>query len=505
MRYYLLIAVIFYGVNLNAQNRSSIWCFGDSSGIDFTNVLNPSPIFSAAKSRGSCASISNKTGNLLFYYTDDPLGSLSGFPFNSGRIYNRNNFLMPNGDQIISGLWYMEGLITPDPSDSNKYYLFNVGVTGNFGLYYSTIDMSLDSGLGGIVQKNIQLLPDQANDGLIAIKHGNGRDWWVLFRNFGATFNNSFYKFLVSPSGISGPFIQNIGTVLNSGFQRFAFNKTGNKLAMVMYDGLIETYDFDRCTGLLSNVTTISTQFGPMDDLWSCAFSPNGRFLYVSSTGFPTTSYIFQIDLQNSTSSALDTVWSFSTWTLAVGALKLAPDDKIYAATTYYDGGGTVPNYPYADTVYNSYNMNLSVINSPDSLDSLCDFQPWSFYLGGYRTYWGLPNNPDYDMKPLYGSVCDSLSAGINEQEATGKGQLFVSYVSEWEKLFVNAQKLKGKKTMLRVIDMLGNVVYQSNATKVTGGGYFTEDVDCSAFAMGLYIVSLQTEREVLAKKFVIN
>ncbi|MEO8146889.1 MAG: T9SS type A sorting domain-containing protein [Bacteroidia bacterium] len=498
MKRFFLATALFYSLCSNAQNRNNNWCFGDSAGINFSNIMQPAPFHSSIKSRGSCVSISDMSSNLLFYaYTRATL------PGNTTLIKNNNNDLMLNGSNIVGRGWYMELIIIPDPGDTNKYYLFSVGVTSIFGLYYTTIDMGLDSGLGAVVQKNIQLLPDQANDGLIAIKHGNGRDWWVLFRNFGATFNNSFYKFLISPSGISGPFIQNIGTVLNSGFQRFAFNKTGDKLAMVMYDGLIETYDFDRCTGLLSNVATISAQFGPMDDLWSCAFSPNGRFLYVSSTGFPTTSYIFQIDLQNSTSSALDTVWSFSTWTLAVGALKLAPDDKIYAATTYYDGGGTVPGYPYADTVYNPYNMNLSVINSPDSLDSLCDFQPWSFYLGGYRTYWGLPNNSDYDMPRLQGSPCDTVQWVGVQNLPPPKGEMFVTYVSDWQKLFVNAQNIKGKIAVVRIYDLNGRVVFSTS--RKTLPPYYTQDVDCSGFANGMYVVLLTTEKERFVKKFVKN
>jgi hypothetical protein len=66
--------------------------------------------------------------------------------------------------------------------------------------------------------------------------------------------------------------------------------------------------------------------------------------------------------------------------------------------------------YPYQDTVYNMYNMNLSVINQPDSLGTACDFQPYSFYLGGKRTYLGLPNNPDYDLGAVAGSACDTIT-----------------------------------------------------------------------------------------------
>ncbi len=33
--------------------------------------------------------------------------------------------------------------------------------------------------------------------------------------------------------------------------------------------------------------------------------------------------------------------------------------------------------------------------------------------------------------------------------------------------------------------------------------GYFTLDVDCGSWSDGLYIVHLQTEKEMLSKKFV--
>jgi hypothetical protein len=35
------LATSFYAT---AQNRNSIWCFGDSAGINFSNINNPVPI-----------------------------------------------------------------------------------------------------------------------------------------------------------------------------------------------------------------------------------------------------------------------------------------------------------------------------------------------------------------------------------------------------------------------------------------------------------------------------
>ena len=155
--------------------------------------------------------------------------------------------------------------------------------------------------------------------------------------------------------------------------------------------------------------------------------------------------------------------------------------------------------------------MNLSVINQPDSLGIACDFQPYSFYLGGKRTYRGLPNNPDYTLPAISGSPCDTLT-GIAPLATSAKGaELFVTYIASWQKLFVNAQHLKGKSITLTIYDVTGKLIY--NTARVltplgvggSAGGYFTQDVNCSALAKGMYIVSLQTEKEKLVNKFVVE
>ena len=58
------LAMSFYAT---AQNRNSVWCFGDSAGINFSNINNPVPFTSSVEGRGSCVSIADNNGNLLFY------------------------------------------------------------------------------------------------------------------------------------------------------------------------------------------------------------------------------------------------------------------------------------------------------------------------------------------------------------------------------------------------------------------------------------------------------
>ena len=167
----------------------------------------------------------------------------------------------------------------------------------------------------------------------------------------------------------------------------------------------------------------------------------------------------------------------------------------------YVDTFGTY--FPYLPTMYNSYNMNLSVINSPDSAGLACDFQPWSFYLGGKRTYWGLPNNPDYDLPALAGSPCDTLVSQNELAGAAAVGSLHVYYHSDWDKAFINASNLKGKTGKLMVYDMQGKVVH-SEPLRIQNG-YYTKDLSMTGYTNGMYLVTIETEMERPTKKLMID
>jgi len=390
-----------------SQNRNSVWCFGDSAGIDFSSGI-PVTFSSSVDGRGSCVSIADSNGQLLFY-----AATMRAYASNTEMatfVFDRNHDIMLNGDSIVGRLWYQELVIIPNPANDSTYYLFSISITDTFGIVYSVIDMRLNNGLGAVTVKNVQLQSFPLVDCLNAVKHGNGRDWWVIFRR-DPQFNpsNEFLTYLINPSGISNYTQQNVGGPIYSNNADIAFSHSGNKVAVTSYNGLIEILNFDRCTGQLTLQHHIQTGVlvSPTPALWSVAFSPDESKLYISNCD--TTTYLFQYDLNAANiATSKDTLWTISSPKYVGGGLKLAPDNKIYMSS-WYDNQLMFP-YPYPDTVYNMYNMNLSVINQPDSLGSACDFQPYSFYLGGKRTYLGLPNNPDYELGAVTGSACDTLT-----------------------------------------------------------------------------------------------
>ncbi|MBK7965393.1 MAG: hypothetical protein IPK10_08960 [Bacteroidetes bacterium] len=143
-------------------------------------------------------------------------------------------------------------VIVPDPSNINRFYVFCAGVTNvKHGLFYSIVDLSYNGGLGKVVQKNIQIRNDTICDGITAVRHGNGRDWWVIAQSWKTILTNDITAYLINPNGVFANTTQFIGTLTTlDGFKRLKYNIDGNHIYNVSANGLINRFDFDRCTGI---------------------------------------------------------------------------------------------------------------------------------------------------------------------------------------------------------------------------------------------------------------
>lgn len=494
----------------NAQFTDRFWAFGDSAAINFKNLNNPVPDSSVFRVRGTCVSICDSLGNLLFYggTPNQTIFRPTGPPFtyDCGFIINRNHNIITNGDSLKGAQWYNEMTIVPNPANINQFYIFTAGVTPiNQGFYYSLVDMSLNNGAGYVLQKNVQLHTFQTNDCVTAIKHGNGRDWWILIREWSYTQSlNSYYLYLISPSGITLSSHQNIGTsYIGGGGVSIKFSNNGDRFYECINSGLLERFDFDRCTGVISNDTIlapIATTWGRK--YWGLALSPDDSKLYVTTMlagSSSDTSYFVQYDLNASNFLAsADTLLAMPKDD-RIGHVKLGPDSKIYLSciANSLDCGF---DYLYCDTTWNNINENLSVVNYPDSLGAACDFQPFSFYLGGHRSYYGLPNNPNYELGPLRGSTCDTLTVGITEA-VSYKNNITVYYDVNWQMAFVNAKGLRGKKFAFELYNINGQLIQQQQG--FLDSEYYTNNLSMVGVADGLYVVRLKTDKEVLTSKFI--
>ena len=103
----------------NGQNRNSIWIFGDSAGINFNNVSNPTPYYSVMDGRGSCASISDSLGNLIFYSYNTQGANDYGT-----RVINYLNDTLWNGTGLCGQALYNQITIIPNSFNDNEYNVF---------------------------------------------------------------------------------------------------------------------------------------------------------------------------------------------------------------------------------------------------------------------------------------------------------------------------------------------------------------------------------------------
>jgi len=342
---------------LYAQHEADNWYFGIDAGVNFSTG---SPVVltdgQTATVEGT-AVMSTSAGDLLFY-TDGVT------------VWNKLQNIMTNGFGLHGGNSSSQSaLIVQMPGSDSLYYIFTVGESGSgYGFQYSIVDMSLQSGNGEVILKNILVLGN-TNEQLTATRHSNGTDFWVLVHT---TSTNSFYAYQFSASGLNAtPVISNIGSLQTSEIGYMKASHHGKQIAVSShYDLFFELLDFDNSTGDLSNPVNLGCPpvvFGP----YGIEFSPNDSLLYGAPFEPPV---ILQWDISSgiaaqiiSSEIAIDTASSIDG-----GALQLAPDGKIYMAkySTQY----------------------LTVINNPNVYGTGCNFVDNGFSLAPELCQAGLPN-----------------------------------------------------------------------------------------------------------------
>ena len=427
MRVIIFLLLLFLSNFIYSQvKHDNVWLFGyDSDAInpiyggsvmDFNTL--PATIYSEDRLMNldfTNASICDTAGNLLFYT-------------NGIYVANVLGELMENGDSLSPGdftsVWVDEGMpliqgamILPKPGSDSLYYLFHckpeypifpISVhTSN--LLYSIIDMSKNNGLGAVIEKNQAILQDTLGWAAITgVKHANGLDWWVLMKEYDS---NRYYKVLLTPDGVVDYGAQAVGESITTGLEQAVFSPDGSKyafLSLVSVDegDYLSIFDFDRCTGELTNPVIMHS----MDTMWfgGLAISPNSRFLYVSFYRA-----ILQYDLQApdvAASKKIVAEYDGYEEEVSPGVFfptrfffpQLAPDGKIYINST-------------------SSVRSLHVINQPDLEGMACDVQQHSVMLPTLNKF-SLPNFPNYRLGALPGSPCDTLTA-VNEVGANNNVQ----------------------------------------------------------------------------------
>ncbi len=347
-----------------SQGQANIWHFGAFCGIDF-NSGTPVSISGPINTIEGCASMCDSNGVLLF-------------STNGVTVYNSTGAIMING-LLGSQISTQSALIIPWPGSLSKYYIFTTAASGGVqGLNYSVVDMTLNSGLGGVTTLNSLLLTPVCEK-ITAVYDANDTAIWIISHLWGS---NEFYSFKITPFGFNSPVISAIGVVANSSNLYDGYLKSspdGNKLAACYLGNngsdFLEVYDFNNSTGVVSNAVVIPP---PHENSYGACFSPDNSKLYITST--TAINAIIQLDLTN-INYATNPFIVYNGGNIGFGGIQLAPDGKIYIAE---DG-----------------TSSLSVINNPNSNSAACNFALNSLTLVG-TSHFGLP---DF-FEPLFINHC---------------------------------------------------------------------------------------------------
>lgn len=397
------------------------------------------------------ASICDSLGRLMAYTNGCDIAGADDEIMENGEMINpgyaRQVSCIQNADGYASGI--QSAVFLPLPDHDSVYYLFHkqMKLLSNFSdayaekLLFSIVDRRSESNYGKVTQKNMEILGDMLSYGeLIATKHANGKDWWLLTpkRN-----SNTFYILKFTKDGIIDTFQQTIGiqpTPKGEGYGQIVFSSDGTKIYRTNPHNPIMVYDFDREVGVFTNFDTISYVYGntPVGEI-GCAVSPNGRFLYLGAR-----KNLYQLDLQAPDVSASQTLvaeWDgyanpFST---LFQQLQLGPDCKIYGLA----GGDT---------------RFFHVIHNPDEPGPACNVEQRGLPLPTPSGA-SMPSFPNYRLGPIDnpGLPCSPVVSATTPPTPMPGFSVFPNPVSAALKIVPNRQY--AGLARLRLYDVTGRLV----------------------------------------------
>lgn len=497
-----IIIIIFHFINCNINpvqaQRSNQWMLGWIGKMDFNSGVAQYTFYNdTLKITQTTAGICDTSGEILIWT-------------NGAAVFDTNRDTMPNGSLIHlpfsqsyepNGMPFRQGaIVLPFPGNETLYYLFHASLDyyPNAGqnlkyranIYHSKVDMTYNGGLGSVIS-NSQFLEDSIHWGsMVAIKHANGRDWWLISHEVAST---NWFIWLINPQGISLAHKQSMASTtagtasIDRSIGQMSFSPDGDLFAYLLGFGggsfRIEVMDFDRCTGLFGNVLkTDQPLVANNPGHLGSQFSPSGRYLYVTAT---TTLHQYDfwapdfaasrvlIDTYNGTQAPFSATFSH---------MKLAPDGKIYCHAS-------------------NGNWTLHVINEPDSVGAACGFVQNQFSTGiFYSAFASIPNMPNYELGPLVGSPCDTLT-GVAEIHS---GESGISIYPNPTAGSFSIQLTSGAsgKVSFELLDLLGRKVYEQEINNHSTTQIISLPV---GIANGVHVCRVVTDVKVYSEKLVVE
>ena len=364
LRQKLFASVVDCGPVLNDTRGN--WYFGLYGGLNFrTNAVirDPQPYFvkkadlslNQIYSDNGTISQSNSHGQLLFYGGVDSIAVPTKKSNTKFRIYNKTYKEMSGSPILGDNRVSQPAIIIPFANDTNKYYVFSLLLpdalrTGIYPtLYYSIINMSLNSGLGDVQAKDSSVkdstfsAPDATREFLTAIPRCDNRGYWVIFG--GELYNGNTTRLLVYSADSSGVHFYGSRT-LPSGIARDAaakFSPLGNLLSIDRY-----LFLFDRSNASITLLNTDNSN--KLKYSLGNSFSPDSKNLYrvewydSKVSGIPDKDYKFYLYQLNPFSSSSTLSKKFITEVPYHKQIQIGPDNKLYMSALFQNYVSSISN-----------------------------------------------------------------------------------------------------------------------------------------------------------------
>lgn len=459
---FLVVLLIISGHGI-AQGEMNNWFFGKQVGLSFSSS-NPKFIRnSRMNSIEACASISDSSGKLLFYCQPSV-------------VYNRNHEVMKNGSIFSYGENATQGTgILPMPGSKDKYYVFSMQFwnSDHCSLEYSIVDMSLDNDLGEVVEK-YHMLRDSLSEKLTFVQQPDSPNIWVIVQD---SKSDKYSVFLLSDTGFSKASTYSTGINKVGRYGYLVPSPDGTILASaVKQDGFIEVCSFDPTEGIISESFKLEIPNVP----YGVCFSPDNSKLYATA-GPPNHVYQFDLALESlaliQASRVQISSIPFVDYGDGTGALKLAPNGKIYLA---------IPE-----------SNSLSEISQPNETGISCGYVENSVLLGGGSSQHGLPNSGNLflDQTPANILNWEKLK---NSNQQLGCGDIVVT--PNPTKGIISVKSFGNEISSIMVYDLTGRLVM----SKDVFNNIETQLYEMQFLATGTYIVRVSYGKCVNEKKVII-
>jgi hypothetical protein len=476
--YFLILS--FYGA---AQREADTWVWGtclfeivdtciapySNSQMNFDNdsiSIITNTYFPGRFTKGT-APISDADGNLLMVFNNQVLFDAAGAVIDTFYYGDFNS--MPVG--INSSLF-----LKLNESSISYYLFYSYGISYNLS---QTLQSAFDDKLlmakvtridGNLLieYKNQVVINDSIGaGGLTSCRHANGRDWWIIKSGIR---KNQLKLGLLSPTGIQFTTLNTIGSnaIQHNSFNRF--NAKGTKF--YHYQGYsnrtLYVYDFDRCTGELTNPVEYDLKpwiTSPEDYNPSCV-SPDGTKYYFSRTNpdsIPFRIELIQLDLNTGV---------FTSINFDNGYPYLTPNNKHIVQS--YDTN------PFSIDPF----VGLSIIYNPNENANNIIFEQGKFNIHNFGIASAMPNCANYRLGPVDGSVCDSL--GINAINQVINPQYVIYPNPSHDYVTLRSNSTFSSKGTIQLFNQLGQLIANKTITESK-----EQQIDVSFLSPGIYFVRL--------------